>query len=342
MATCRGVDVSAYQPVQDWASHRRAGVVFAWAKASEGQHSRDPRFATHISGIIAGGLIPGSYHFAWPNQDVGAEAANYVGSVRQYAHAHDYVHWLDLERYSDGRNYAGRTAAQIKAWVNDWIALVEDAFPGQRVGVYTSGDDIAKGHVPAGVPLWYPAYPGSRVDTYAEAETAAQPRPSGRQPLIWQFTSTPASGPRMDLNICYLSAAGLRAWAAGDEETDMPLTADDINKVADAVVKKLTASGVLESSDVQTIWSADVLPAARPPYNNGDYFKDDGKTPGNTTWAAGYMQLTQVEGIRETLARVEAIQKALATLNLAELEAALVAKLDGLKVEVTVTNPQGS
>ncbi|MGW1801527.1 glycoside hydrolase family 25 protein [Streptomyces sp. NPDC001984] len=328
MATCRGVDVSAYQPVQDWAVHRRAGVVFAWAKASEGQHSRDPRFATHISGIIAGGLIPGSYHFAWPNQDVGTEAANYIGAVRQYAHAHDYVHWLDLERYSDGRNYAGRTDAQILAWVKQWIAIVEDAFPGQRAGVYTSGDDIAKGHVPAGVPLWYPAYPGSRVDTYAEAETAAQPRPSGRQPLIWQFTSTPASGPRMDLNICYLSAAQLRAWAAGDTEDDMALSPDDIEKIADAVAKKT--------------WGVDVVPAARPPYSNSDFFKDDGKTPGNQTWGAGYMQQTQVEGIRETLARVKDIQKTLAVLNLAELEAALVAKLDGLKVEVTVTNPQGS
>ncbi|WP_406168860.1 glycoside hydrolase family 25 protein [Streptomyces sp. NBC_00996] len=223
MATCRGVDVSAYQAVQDWGARKREGVVFAFAKASEGQHSRDSRFATHITGIIAAGLIPGSYHFAWPNQDVGAEATNYIGAVRQYAHAHDYVHWLDLERYSDGRNYAGRSSAQILAWVKQWIAIVQDAFPGQRVGVYTSADDIAKGHVPAGVPIWYPAYPGTRVDTYTEAEAAAQPKPSGRSPLIWQFTSSPASGPRMDLNICYLSAAGLRAWAAGDMEDDVDL-----------------------------------------------------------------------------------------------------------------------
>jgi GH25 family lysozyme M1 (1,4-beta-N-acetylmuramidase) len=337
MPTCRGVDVSAYQPVQDWGSHKRSGVEFAWAKATEGQHSRDPRFATHISGIIASGLVPGSYHFAWPNQDVGTEAANYIGAVRQYAAAHDYVHWLDLERYSDGRNYAGRSSAQILAWVKQWIAVVEDAFPGQRVGVYTSADDIAKGHVPAGVPIWYPAYPGSAVDTYAEAEGRAQPKPSGRVPLIWQFTSTPASGPRMDLNICYLSAAQLRAWAAGQKEDDMPLSPDDIARVADAVVKKLAAGGV---SDVQTIWSADVLPAARPPYNNGDFFKEDGKTPGNQTWGAGYMQLTQVEGIRETLTRVKAIQEMLGALNLAQLEAALVAKLEGLKTTITVTKPE--
>lgn len=78
------------------------------------------------------------------------------------------------------------------------------------------------------------------------------------------------------------------------QEDDVP-TADEI---ANAVVKKLSAS----------VWSSDTLPAARPPYNNTDYFKADGKTPNNTTWPPSYMQLTQVEGIRETLARVKGLE----------------------------------
>jgi GH25 family lysozyme M1 (1,4-beta-N-acetylmuramidase) len=221
MATCRGIDVSAYQATQDWTAHRRAGVVFAFAKASEGQHTHDPKFATHITGIKAAGLVPGAYHFSHPNQDVALEAANYISAVKPHAGT-GFLHWLDLERLRDGSNYAGRTAAQIRAWAATWMTLVQEAFPGQRVGIYTSADDIAAGHVPTGVTLWYPAYPGASADTYAEAEGRAQPTPSGRSPLIWQFTSTPATGPHMDLNICYLSEAGLRAWAAGTtEETDM-------------------------------------------------------------------------------------------------------------------------
>lgn len=78
------------------------------------------------------------------------------------------------------------------------------------------------------------------------------------------------------------------------EEDDVALTDADINKIAAAVAGRL--------------WTTDNVPAARPPYNNGDYFKDDGKTPGNQTWNAGYMQLTQVEGIRETLARVKTLE----------------------------------
>ncbi|MFF3463595.1 glycoside hydrolase family 25 protein [Streptomyces sp. NPDC001984] len=216
MATCRGIDVSAYQGTQDWAAHKSDGVVFAFAKATEGQHSRDTKFDTHISGIIKAGLVPGAYHFAWPNQDVDLEAANYIGAVKPHA-GKGFTHWLDLERYSDGRNYNGRSAAQIKAWATAWIKAVRAAFPGQRVGVYTSASDIAAGHMPSAVPLWYPAYPWGAAD-FSRAEAAARPAPSGVAPLIWQFTSQP-----MDRSIAYLSASGLRAWAAGDtEEDDMP------------------------------------------------------------------------------------------------------------------------
>ncbi|WP_225859667.1 glycoside hydrolase family 25 protein [Streptomyces albicerus] len=232
MATCRGVDISGYQGPQDWAAHKRAGVVFAWAKASEGQRSRDSRFDAHIAAIIKAGLVPGAYHFAWPNQDAVTEANNYIGAVKPYAASHDFVHWLDLERYSDGRNYAGRTSAQIRAWAETWIARVQAAFPRQRVGVYTSRADIAKAHLPPGVPLWYPQYPWGEA-SYERAEAAPQSRPSGRSPLFWQFTSQP-----MDRNICYLSAARLRAWAAGEED-DVALSDADVQKIAEAVFAKL-------------------------------------------------------------------------------------------------------
>jgi len=234
MATCRGIDVSAYQGAQDWNAWKKQGVVFAFAKASEGQSTHDPRFATHITGIKAAGLVPGGYHFAWPTQSAAKEAANYISAVRPYA-GKGFTHWLDLERYSDGRNYSGRTATQIRAYVTTWIGAVQAAFPGQRVGVYTSASDLAAGHVPAGVPLWYPAYPGARVDTYAEAEAAAQPRPSGWTPLIWQFTSDPDGPARIDQSIAYMSAADFRAWAAGttprQQEDDMPLTDADARRV---------------------------------------------------------------------------------------------------------------
>ncbi|MFI5685916.1 glycoside hydrolase family 25 protein [Streptomyces sp. NPDC051636] len=221
VATCRGMDVSAYQGTQDWGALRQSGLVFAFAKATEGTRTVDPKYATHIKGILAAGLVAGSYHFAWPNQDPKAEAAHYIATVKPYAKP-GYTHWLDLERYSDGRNYAGRNNAEIRAWATTWIATVQAAYPGQRVGIYTSADDIAAGRAPADAPLWYPAYPWGAA-AYSRAEAASQPRPSGRMPLIWQFTSQP-----VDRSIAYMSEADFRAWAAGSathtEEKDMQPT----------------------------------------------------------------------------------------------------------------------
>ncbi|MGW4731854.1 glycoside hydrolase family 25 protein [Streptomyces shenzhenensis] len=249
--TCRGIDVSTYQGEQNWAAHKKAGVVFAFAKASEGMRSRDARFGMHIKGIKGAGLVPGAYHFAWPNQDVTAEAANYVDAVKPYA-GRGFTHWLDLERYSDGRNYSGRSSAQIKAWATAWIAAVQKAFPGQRVGVYTSADDIAAGRAPDGVPLWYPAYPWGAA-TYERAEAAAQPKPSGRAPLIWQFTSQP-----LDRSIAYMSEAAFRAWAAGDTAHDAPNGGDsDVPEYVNLGLAKpyTLAPGKWDSIEFTTEWS---------------------------------------------------------------------------------------
>ncbi|WP_405948886.1 glycoside hydrolase family 25 protein [Streptomyces prunicolor] len=216
-STSHGLDVSAYQSAQNWTALKADGLTFAFAKASEGQSTHDPKFGTHIKGIKGAGLVAGAYHFAWPNQSAAAEAANYISAVKPYAGA-GFLHWLDLERYSDGRNYKGRTAAQIKAYASAWIAAVKKAFPGQVVGIYTSASDIAAGHVPSGVPLWYPAYPWGAA-TYARAEAAARPKPSNRTVTIWQFTSTP-----LDRNIAYMSPSALREWAKGDAGDDEPKT----------------------------------------------------------------------------------------------------------------------
>jgi len=248
--SCRGIDVSAYQSPQDWTAWTKQGVVFAFAKASEGTNTRDPRFDAHIAGIIKAGLLPGAYHFAWPTQSAAAEAANYIAAVAPYARSTPFVHWLDLERYPDGRNYTGRTSAQILTWAEEWLTTVQAAFPAQRVGAYTSGDDIAAGHVPDGIPLWFPSYPGASADTYAEAQAAVRPRPSGRLPLLWQFTSTPADGSRTDESIAYLSEAGLRAWAAGTPQEDvMP---EEVNL---GIAKPYTlAPGAWDSIEFTSEW----------------------------------------------------------------------------------------
>jgi hypothetical protein len=106
------------------------------------------------------------------------------------------------------------------------------------------------------------------------------------------------------------------------QEDDMPTAAE----IADAVVSKLLAGGgVLENSDLHHIWYADKIPAARPPYNNPDYYGPDGKTVANDTWTAKYAVQTTVEGVRETLARVKNLEGAVGTVDITDQQIAALA-----------------
>lgn len=218
------------------------------------------------------------------------------------------------------------TEAQ-QAAINAYLDGAASVLGRSRVGIY-GGYYPVKRALDAGKATWAwqtIAWSGGQWDARA---------------VIRQGAQKTINGVSCDLDTAIATDYG--QWMPGKTpEKDVALTSDDIDKVASAVVAKLLAGGgALEGSDLTRIWGADVIPAARPPYNNSDYFKSDGKTLGNTTWSAGYTQQTQTEGIRETLARVKQLQEALAALDPAALEAALVAKLNGLKVDVTVTNPQ--
>jgi hypothetical protein len=101
----------------------------------------------------------------------------------------------------------------------------------------------------------------------------------------------------------------------------------------------LTSIGILEDDDMPTpadVWSADVIPAARPPHANSDY-----KT--NPKWAAGYALQAAVEAGRSansnagaTLAEVRAVRAGQAAI-LAALQGvdtnAILARIDQVAAE---------
>lgn len=231
-ATSRGIDVSEFQGQQDWAALVRGGLTFAMAKATEGRHTTDDHYAMHMRGMRAAGVLPGAYHFAWPNQAAAEEADHYISVVRADAEAvPGFHHWLDLERNEGGTNYAGCTAAGVRAYAEAWVARVKAAFPRQRVGCYTSAGDIADGHYPRNSDgLWYPAYPRPAIN-YTQAGERSRPTPGGIPAWGWQFADAPT-----DQTIAYMTPTALHAWA-GHEEDDMPTPQD----YARAVVAELMA-----------------------------------------------------------------------------------------------------
>lgn len=310
--TIKGIDVSNHQS----ATYDLTGRDFVIVKATQSTNYVNARHAAQVQRARDNARVVGHYHFL---------VAGSIQAQAEYFVAHAAPKAGELLACDWETNPADGTLPST-AEKDAFIRAVKKLRPSNRVLLYT-GQNLwlskdTSGY--AGDGLWIAQYNGK----------PGQPDITAAW-LIHQYTSTP-----LDTNVArFASRAEMAAWAAG-EDTDVALTSDDISKVADAVVAKLLAGGgALEGTDLARIWTADVIPAARPPYNNADYYQADGKTLNNTSWTAAYTQQTQTEGIRETLARVKDLQAALAALDPAALEAVLVAKLAGLKVEMTVTPP---
>lgn len=125
---------------------------------------------------------------------------------------------------------------------------------------------------------------------------------------------------------------------AGDvEEEDVALTADDINKVASAVVAKLVAGGgVLETEDFRRLLTADNIlkaPPDSPDVATNPYWSLASHVQATTTTVRATAKdvdeiLAQVRANGETLSGIKAT---LAALDLSGLPADVAEKLNGLR-----------
>ncbi|MGI8725255.1 MAG: glycoside hydrolase family 25 protein [Methyloceanibacter sp.] len=61
----QGIDVSAWQGDIDWQSVRKAGVQFAFIKATEGGDHLDPKFLQNWYAAKRAGVARGAYHFVY-------------------------------------------------------------------------------------------------------------------------------------------------------------------------------------------------------------------------------------------------------------------------------------
>jgi lysozyme len=76
-----GIDVSHHNGRVDWNAAAKAGVVFAFAKATEGPTFVDGWFANHWKGLRDAGLLRGAYHFFRPSKDPLAQADHFCDTV---------------------------------------------------------------------------------------------------------------------------------------------------------------------------------------------------------------------------------------------------------------------
>ncbi|HWF17980.1 MAG TPA: GH25 family lysozyme [Verrucomicrobiae bacterium] len=113
-----GIDVSSYQGQPNWSSVHGGGVVFAYAKATEGTGITDGDFVYNQNNGKAAGVYMGAYHFAHPNSaSPGSEAGHFWGVAGPYVlnDGRSLMPTLDFEVFS---GVVG--ASSYSDWANQW------------------------------------------------------------------------------------------------------------------------------------------------------------------------------------------------------------------------------
>ncbi len=156
-----GIDVSHHNEVVDWAQVATAGMVFAFAKATEGATVTDAQFAANWSGMAAAGLIRGAYHFFHPLRPPEVQADHFLAVLGDLA-AGDLPPVLDIEETSQTNDEWPKIPVdQRLGLVQSWLNRVEAAC-GVKPILYTRTSWL-KQYLPhcealAGYPLWLADY----------------------------------------------------------------------------------------------------------------------------------------------------------------------------------------
>ncbi len=147
--TLPGIDVSHYQGVINWTGVKAAGIIFAYAKATEGVTYTDPQFSNNWAGMKAAGVFRGAYLFFHSNDDPTTEA-NYYLSVVGTIQLGDLPPLLDVE-VTDSQP-AATIAANLSTCANRIQAVT-----GRTPVIYTSPSfwttSVASTNF-SGFPLW--------------------------------------------------------------------------------------------------------------------------------------------------------------------------------------------
>lgn len=193
-----GVDVSRYQGEVDWHAARRAGVSFAFIKATEGGDHSDPNFRRYWAQTRAAGIPRGAYHFYYFCRGGAEQAAWFIANVPRERGALPPV--LDLEWNHASRNCRHKpSAAEVQREVSAFLSVVTQYY-GQRPIIYTTVDfyrDTNIRHLNAD--FWLRSVADHPRETYP-----------GQRWTFWQYTGT-GTAPGFRGNVDLNAFAGNRA-----------------------------------------------------------------------------------------------------------------------------------
>jgi lysozyme len=199
-----GIDAARFQDHIDWRRAKRAGVRFAFVKATEGGDLLDVELTTHLNGALRAGVPVGAYHFYYFCTPARVQARWFIRHVPKRAGMLPPV--LDLEWNHHSPTCQHRpNGAQVRKDAKIFLRILENHY-GQRPIIYTTpGFDRDTGITRLkGYDFWL----------RSTAKTPAQVYP-GTSWRFWQYTGTgliPGITGHVDINVFNGSRADWRRW----------------------------------------------------------------------------------------------------------------------------------
>lgn len=129
--TTPGIDVSYYQEAIQWKRVRKAGVLFAFIRVSDGSTFPDPRFAQNWQGAGKVGLLRGAYQYFRPEESAVAQADLLITALGRDRG--------ELPPVLDVEDAGGRSPKQISRAIEQWVARVREKLGVEPI-LYTGPD----------------------------------------------------------------------------------------------------------------------------------------------------------------------------------------------------------
>ncbi|HWP51670.1 MAG TPA: glycoside hydrolase family 25 protein [Clostridia bacterium] len=224
----KGIDVSHYQGVIDWAKVKAAGCEFGMIKATFGwdnDNQIDPKMVANIAGCEAAGLPYGFYHYSYAEspEDAAKEAAFFLRHIAPYKPAmpvaFDFEEAFQVGGVKNGKTYAGFSLELQLSIIEAFLGEIEKA--GYFGMLYMSKSSLQRlyDYAPSRIKkfaVWV-----AHVDVSATSYTGKYG--------IWQYSwkgSVQGVSVPVDMNCCYvdypsiIKSAGLNGHSSSSAPAD--------------------------------------------------------------------------------------------------------------------------
>lgn len=129
--TTPGIDISYYQNTIDWHRVRKAGVLFAFIRVSDGSSFEDPAFERNWSKARPTGILRGAYQYFRPDESARVQADLLIEAIRRDPG--------ELPPVIDVETTGGRSTKQIVRAIETWLARVREKLGVEPI-IYTGPD----------------------------------------------------------------------------------------------------------------------------------------------------------------------------------------------------------